>query len=79
VLHLNPWDADHLGVPDTTAVQVESPKSTAKLPILRDGGVPRGTAWLASNQTDLAANTLVDAGEAVNDITLATLPDGARS
>jgi NADH-quinone oxidoreductase subunit G len=79
VLHLNPWDADHLGVPDTTAVQVESPKSTARLPIVRDRGVPRGTAWLPSNQTDLAANTLVDAGEAVNDITLATLPDGARS
>ena len=79
MLHLNPWDADRLGVPDGTAVQVESPqvhRRAARRP--RRRACPRGAAWLASNQPDLAANALLDAGEPVNDITVATLPGGAR-
>jgi NADH-quinone oxidoreductase subunit G len=73
VLHLNPWDADRLGVADGTAVQVEASRGAAQLPLVRNGGVPRGVAWLASNQPDVAAFALLDASEPVNDITVATL------
>ena len=79
VLHLNPWDADHLGVPDTTAVQVESPQVHRAAPDRPRCGCAPGHGVAGVEPDRLAANTLVDAGEAVNDITLATLPDGARS
>ena len=76
-LHLNPWDADHLGVPDGTEVEMASPKLTVRVPIRRDAGVLRGVAWLPSNQRDLDVNRLLDAGERANDITVDTVGEGA--
>ncbi len=78
VLHLNPWDADRLGEPDGTAVRVEGAKSTLTTPIVRDGGVPRGVAWLAYNQVDVKVARLLDATAPVNDVAVATLGRGAR-
>ncbi len=75
-LYLNGWDADHLGVEDGTRVQVESPRATVTLPLVRDPGVLRGMAWIPYNQPDFAVNRLLDASLVVNDITVATLPAG---
>jgi NADH-quinone oxidoreductase subunit G len=75
-LHLNPWDADHLGERDGTAVRVASAHASVNLPLVRDAGVPRGVAWIPTNQPDLALNRLLAGREPVNDITVETLSGG---
>ena len=41
-------------------------------------GCSRGVAWVEANQPDVAVNRLLDDELAVNDVTVATLPGGAR-
>ena len=52
------------------------------LPIQRDGGVPRGVAWVELNQPGVEVNRLLDDDLVVTDVTVATIstsvPGGAR-
>ena len=73
-LHLNPWDADRLGEPDGTAVQVESTKGSLDPPD-PPGRWRAPRAWPGSscNQPGAEVNRLLDDDLVVTDVTVATI------
>jgi NADH-quinone oxidoreductase subunit G len=72
-LHLHPLDFERLGVPDGTAVKVTSAVASAAAEAVPDSAVPRGVAWMAFNQPNVAAADLVDVTAPVNDVKVETL------
>ena len=67
-VRVNPLDLDRLGVPDGDDVKVIGSRTTAVLPIIADGRVPRGIAWAPFNQTGRAIEDVIDAASDVIDV-----------
>ena len=72
-LHVHHQDRDRIGVADAELVRVTSAHGQLELPVRADDTVVPGTAVLAWNLPDLAAATLVDAGDAVTDLRVESL------
>jgi NADH-quinone oxidoreductase subunit G len=72
-LHLHPLDVDRLGVPAGTLVKVSSPRTSLTAAVASSAAVPRGSAWMAFNQSDVSIGALIDANEPVIDIRVETL------
>jgi NADH-quinone oxidoreductase subunit G len=70
-LHINPWDHDRLGA--TAPVKVVTPRTSVVLEAVADDGVPRGAAWIAVNQPNVAVAELIDASAPVIDIRVEVL------
>jgi len=60
-LHLHPYDFARLGVLEGTAVSVTSPRSSERVPVVVDAGVPRGAAAFVVNQPGLDVYRFLDA------------------
>jgi anaerobic selenocysteine-containing dehydrogenase len=72
VLRVSPADAGRLGVSAGTPVKVTTSRTSRTIPVEPHPAVPDGTAWLAANQPDIAANDLVDVSRLVTDATVET-------
>ncbi len=68
VLRVHPQDRDRIGVDDGGAVRVTSAQGQLDLAVRGDAAIAAGTAVLAWNLPDHAANTLVDATSLVTDL-----------
>jgi predicted molibdopterin-dependent oxidoreductase YjgC len=72
-LHLHPLDLERLGVTDGTLVKVSSPRTSLSAAVTGSAAVPRGSAWMAFNQSDVEIRALIDASEPVIDVRVETL------
>jgi NADH-quinone oxidoreductase subunit G len=68
VLRVHPQDRDRIGVEDGGRVRVTSARGQLDLAVRGDAGIAAGTAVLAWNLPDRAANALVDATSLVTDL-----------
>jgi predicted molibdopterin-dependent oxidoreductase YjgC len=69
-LRLNPTDADRIGAKTGTSVRVSSSRGSVTVPVIVDSGVIKGAAFLPFNQPDVTVAMLIDASQAVTDITV---------
>jgi NADH-quinone oxidoreductase subunit G len=72
-LRVNPYDLDRLGVQTGGQVRLRSPRLTATIEVIADGGVPRGGAVLPFNLADLRAGDLIDVTKAVAEVAIETV------
>jgi NADH-quinone oxidoreductase subunit G len=72
-LHLHPLDVERLGVADGTRVKVSSPRTSLTAAVAASTAVPRGSAWMAFNQSEVSIGALIDASESVIDVRVETL------
>jgi anaerobic selenocysteine-containing dehydrogenase len=66
--HLNPADADKLGVADGGDVRLTGVRGDVVLPVRTDAGIPRGTVRVPFNHPGGDITTLIDAQGAVTDL-----------
>jgi NADH-quinone oxidoreductase subunit G len=71
VVRVQPSEADRLGVADGTTVRVRSAQASVELPLVRDEGVPEGSA-LVDLVADGRAGVLFSAGARVTEVRLET-------
>ncbi|HEX9260469.1 MAG TPA: molybdopterin-dependent oxidoreductase, partial [Acidimicrobiales bacterium] len=72
-LTLHPLDLDRLGVAAGASVKVISPRTTITMPVQSSTTVPRGIAWVAFNQPNVAIADMLDVDEAITDVRVETL------
>jgi NADH-quinone oxidoreductase subunit G len=74
-LRVNAYDYDKLGVAAGDVVRVKSPTGAITVPLVRDIGLPRGTAAFAVNQPGIDIRDLIDSTERVNHVRIDSEPD----
>lgn len=72
-LHLNPYDLQPLGVPTGTPVRVTTTRTALVLDAVADVGVPRGSAWVAFNQPNVAVAELISSSDPVTTVRIETV------
>jgi NADH-quinone oxidoreductase subunit G len=72
-LYLHPLDVDRLGVGEGGLVKISTPRTSLSAPVVASEAVPRGSAWMAFNQSDVGVGALIDAAAAVIDVRVETL------
>lgn len=72
-LRLSPYDADRLGVSAGAPVRVSTARTGVVLDAVADAAVPKGLAWVAFNQPDVAIADLIDVSQPVTDVRVETL------
>ncbi|MEO1061468.1 MAG: NADH-quinone oxidoreductase subunit NuoG [Actinomycetota bacterium] len=73
VLRLSPYDFDRVGVGSGGQLQVTSDRGTVVLTVGADPAVPDGVALLAANQSDVAAEDLIELGARLTKVRVETL------
>jgi anaerobic selenocysteine-containing dehydrogenase len=72
-LYLHPLDVDRLGVGEGGLVKISTPRTSLSAPVVASEAVPRCSAWMAFNQSDVGVGALIDAAAAVIDVRVETL------
>ena len=72
-LHMSSYDRQRLGVRDGVPVRVTSSRAALVLDTVADDAIPRGSAWVAYNQPNIAIAELLDVAAAVTDVRVETL------
>jgi NADH-quinone oxidoreductase subunit G len=78
-LRVSAYDFDKLGVAPGAVVRVKSPTGAVTTPVVRDTGLPRGTAAYTVNQPGVAIRDLLDATERVNHVRIDSEPDAGEA
>jgi NADH-quinone oxidoreductase subunit G len=76
VLRVNAYDFDKLGVASGQAVRVKSSKGALTTEVVRDIGLPRGSATVHANQPGIAISELLDITQRVTHVRLDSRPSG---
>jgi NADH-quinone oxidoreductase subunit G len=74
VLRVNAYDFDKLGVAPGERVRVKSPRGAVTTEIVRDPGLPRGSAGYHANQPGVDLGGLLDAGQRVTHVRIDSEP-----
>jgi NADH-quinone oxidoreductase subunit G len=69
-LHVNPHDLDQIGIRVGQQVRVTSPRGSLVTHVVRDHGIPRGSASLSFNHPGPGPGDLIDATQAVTEVRL---------